>query len=731
MRYIRNLTDSATFPGKPWEFTDISRVPENCLGPEGKKVRHEWILNPQTDFHCYSLAEGINYNARISTGGKDDDGNPPAGCWGIPADYDYPLTDAEISAGIARMDIQPNWRETTLSGNCRLLWLFPEFVRFPSRAFAKFFLEHITELLPIKQLAGLDEGALHAIERHFTNGCKWQQLSPNTVPLARLRGFLVELSAKFDWKGPEFGAVIPLEIVSEQLRQKFPTFASWPGNFELGAMGPSFWVAGSESAKSAIVRETGIQTFANHASKGFFSWAELIGADFCNKFKTEQMGKAVEGIYYDEKHYYSKNSAGIWCIDPKENIVGLLKSERGLSDQKRKGEHLTEVEKALAFIQRNQRVKTAASFAFFPEGITKILDNTVLNTHTRQALPPAAEPAVWGPTGKFPFISQFLDTLFTTPDQLPFFLSWSSYFYKACHVRSPRSGHAVFIAGGTNVGKTFLTRGIIGGLVGGFAEPNDFLLGTDSFNGELCDCALWTVDDGSMSLDVKSHRRYSEMVKRVVANPSMRCNNKFVKASIVAWLGRLMVTLNTDPKSVQQIPDTDLSLLEKIMIFRAVEKAMVKFLPKEQMEEMLARELPHLARFLLDYQIPPQCLADDPRFMVREFHEPTLISTANQSSPTGTFAEILVEWQSQYFGTQNPFQTEWKGSSFHLYRDMSSCPELQDAMKAFPAKTVAQLLVSLAAKKTFDISVEGSEISRVFTIRRDQKMFPIPERRNV
>src|SRR6185503_1154883 len=415
---LRNLSSIDTAPCKPWEFTALDRVPSNCLGKEGKKARTDWMTNPKTDFCAYSPFEGINPNLRVRAPGPDGEGNPARVMHGLSIDIDFPLAEAEILAGIERMspDLRPNWRETTLSGNCRLVWLFAEPVGIPSHEFAVQFLKSLEAVIPFRNLAGIDYPAPITPEKYYTNGCRWQKINPHSFPHALLMGHLIKFSEKFNWKGDKDATLIPLDIVSAQLKEKFPRFSEWPGDFVDGSQGPSFWIDGSESPKSAIVRVSGMQSMAAHRAKPFYFWPELIGVEFCNRYKTEQIGKATDGIYYDEKHYYSLNDAGVWCSDPKENIIGLLKTERGLSDLKRKGENTSEIERALVHIQRRNRVRVAAPFAFFPAGRTTLLGESVLNTHTRKAMTPAEKP------GEFPFLDKFLRTLFDPAEQYEFFI---------------------------------------------------------------------------------------------------------------------------------------------------------------------------------------------------------------------------------------------------------------------------------------------------------------------
>jgi len=724
MFYLKNLSSVSVEPCKPWQFTKFDLVPSDCLGKEGKKNRHDWATAPKTEFNCYSTFEGVQSTLRIRAPRTGDEGNPPAFMHGLSVDYDFNLSEPEIAAGLERIqpDLRPQYRETTLSNNLRLVWVFAEPIPIVSHSFAIFFLKSIDGVIPFRNLAGIDEGALLAPERYYTNGCRWTKINPHPFPHALLAGHWLKICEKFDWRGPEFGPTIPMEVVIPNLASKYSRFAEWDTDFVEGSQGPSFWIDGSKSPKSAIVRAGGISTFAAHAGKAYWSWSELIGADVVSRYQTEKTGKASDGIYYDEKHYYSKNSAGIWCIDPKENVVLYLRQERGLSDTRKKGELTSEVESALVHIQRRNRIKTAAPFSFYPEGIINLLGESVLNTHTRKALAPAPQ------SGPFPFIETHLKTLFNPPEQLDYFLSWLAYFYRACHARSPRSGQAVFLAGGTNVGKTFLSRAIVGGLVGGFGEAQPFLLGEDNFNSELFDHALWAIDDGSVAANFVVHKKFSEGIKRVVANPSIRCNGKYLKANTVAWQGRIFVTLNLDPESRRIIPDTDLSLREKIMIFRAHETPQVKFLVADEMMDMLKRELPFFARFLMDWAIPPHCLADDPRFGVRSYLEKSLLDSANRSSVSGAFSEILEEWLRSFFMEQSPESDRWEGTSLQLYKAIQLDHSLVEAMRPFNVQSVGNMMLNLISKSVFKIQVSGDENRRLFTILRDDVRFPRPKK---
>lgn len=716
MFFLKNLASTEVHSGLPWIDTPHDSVPPRAI--TDKSYRTQWMTAPSTNYPAYSLIEGTNAKLRLKgPSATNEDGNAPHALHGIVADYDLKLGQAEIDAGLARMNFKPTWLETSLSGNLRALWIFEKPVLLHSYAYTVHLLKRICDFLPLKSMPGLDEPALFSPDRYYTTGLVWTETGAGPVSDALVRNFLVEISSKFEWSSAENGPVVPLEVIAAECAKRFPRFKTWPGKFELGSSGPSFWIDGSVSSNSAIVRETGISTFSAHATKPFYNWSELIGAELVNQFKAKQLGEAVTDIFYDEKNYYSKMADGSWAIDPAANIALLLKVGRGLSDRTRKGENSSEVDQALLYIQRNQRVRTAASFAFYPEGVGVWNGEKILNTHHTKALAPAPSPATWGPDGQFPWISKFLDTLFLPADQLPFFLSWLKFFYTSCYARVPRAGTCLFICGGVSVGKTFLNRCIIAGLVSGFAECNDYFMGSDNFNAEIFDKALWCVDDATMGGDAKSHRLFSNMIKRAVANPSFKLNGKYLKGVTVRWSGRVIVTANIDTESLRLLPDLDASVREKICLLKTVPESLGHFVSAPMMEDIVTRELPYFARFLLDMEYPAHTLSVDPRFFISPYHEATLTTSANQSSNSSAFSEILEDFLSEFF-IREPGADFWEGTSLALHKQLLAEPAYEQILRPYTSQTMGRLLSGLIGKGIFDISDGEGTFSRTFKIGR-------------
>lgn len=725
MPYLTRLSTLSTSPGNPWEFQPLLPIPDNVRGKSNKKERDRWINDPGTDHNVYSLVVGVNPGQRVSAPSKLSEGNPPRELLGFCADYDAPVSEEALKEGLANLGRhQPNYFERTLSGNARLLWLFDKPVSVPGYQFTKEFFVFVQGKIRFDLVAPcLDKGAFEAPERYYTNACDWFVVQPTPMPSALVVGWLQEFSTKFKWAGAEFNEVgIPLPDIAAELAQKFPRFSEWTGPFEEGAQGPTFWVDGSTSPKSAIVRATGMQTFADHAGKPFFHWVDLLGTQFLDRTKAVNLGAAVDNIFFDGRSYFRQLPSGVYRPFDRSDLSQHLKVTRKLSPKPDKA-GTSQIDSALQFIQDHGNVVGAAPFAFRPHGRFFLNGEPVLNTHSRRVLTPAEKATKWGDEGEFPWLSKFLTGFFDPTEQLEFFLAWLARFYATSHALDPRSGHNIFIAGDQNTGKTLLSRRIIGGLMNGSVEATDFLMGADKFGSELFDSAVWTIDDGTAAADRSGHKRFSDAVKRMAANPTHRYHAKFRVPLMVQWQGRVIVTCNRDEESIQMLPDLSLTLLDKIMLFRAADKAAVRFPEQAEMDRILERELPWFARFLLDYVTPEHLVSPDTRFGVRCHHDESLVIVANQSSRSAVLTEVLMDWKDDYF-EGNKGCHKWEGTAYQLHKAILMNPASAQATKSMTSESLARGLVTLKTKgdKTIECRQDGPV--RVFTIHRENSEQP-------
>ena len=713
---LRNLSSSEVTPCTPWEFPaeNLAKVPPDCFAD--KKARDKWATTPTTEHQMYSCIQGVNPNLRVNS--KE---NPPFSMASFAPDVDCKLSRAELDGALARMgDRKPNFLETTLSGNYRLVYVFEVPLNFLSDPdYATFLLENLHELIPYRQCPGVDEGAVTAASRYYTNGCRWEKIHDKPFPADLLIGWEMTISKKYNWGGVKDAVRMPLEIVGPLLKEKYPRFAAeWTDDFKEDSMGPTFWESESLSPKSAIVRATGIHSFAKHAEHHkFMSWADFFGAQFVAEFQLKQMGKAVEGVYYDGKQFIRKQAAGQWIFGGSDDLSRHLRVERGLSDRRPKGKSASQVDEAITYIQNKALIESAGSFSFYSKGIMDYNGKTFLNIHNRDVLAPAPGPQKWG--DKFPFIAKFYDGWLTSGEALESYVSHLAYAYRGAFDRCPQPGQVTFFVGPPGCGKTLNTRQIVGKLFNGFAECQDWIMGRDQFNSELFEVYIWAIDDNMMGLDPKSHRIFTEMLKRACANQSFRSNEKFRKAGLIDWAGRIYGSCNDDAESLRGIPEIGMSNLDKLNLYRcqSIRSDGFAFPERAELTRVLTRELPYFGRFLLEYEIPARRLGADKRYGPVHYHDPSIVTEANQSSQAAGIGEQVDEWMRQYFVEKHPDKDCWSGTAYQLYKSMAIDCHMVEAMGRTTAETLSKMLPVLA-QKGFDIKINGNEHRRLFTICR-------------
>lgn len=665
MRYLDNLRGVGTTKGDPWDFQ--GEIPEEAR--TNKKKRDTWITGVTTRHCVYSAWEGVNTDQRISTPKGAEEGNEPRMLYGLVADYDAQADADDIANGLKRLKAyKPNWTSTSLSGNCHAVWLFETPLIVPNRRWAVAFLEYVAAEMKLDTfLAGFDRAAFLKPERYYTNSCDWSLVHGKRMEKALIQGWAVQVGRRFDWS--QEGVSIPLDEIEKELQIQHPNF-EWPGPFEEGTQGPTFWVAGSQSPKSATVRATGMQTFSAHATRAFYPWADLVGATFVRQYTTKQMGNAVEGIYYltGDRRYIRQIPTGQWIWESADDIKGYLLCNRGLTADRKKGQ-ASEADLAIDHVKNYQAIDTAVPRAFQAPGMQWVNGKRVLNTFTGKALTPADGQATWGPDGGFPWLSAYLETIFPG-EQLDYIRSWMHRLYTGCLNVKLESNHTLFIAGPPGVGKTFFSNAVVSRMVGGFADAQDFLTNGAAFNSQLFECALWCVDDSTPTTNAYAHRRYSSMLKKVAANQSLQTHEKFKTPGMTNWQGGVVVTCNHDPESIRMIPGLDGSILDKLSLLRTCDAGQgVKFPGKAEVTELLDRELPALCAYLRDFTIPGG-LRDDARYGIKPYHHTELVATAEQSSHDATFSQALEFWREAYFTGPHKQEAHWSGNAYAFYTEL-------------------------------------------------------------
>jgi len=604
------------------------------------------------------------------------------------------------------------WIERSLGGNVRLVWTFPRPVMVETYDFCVFFLEQCRKWLSLDLLPGLDEGALTDPNRLLCNGGEWISTGHGDVPAAKLQSFFVKCAREF--KMGAVDVVIPLDTVEAALKVKYSNF-SWPGPFEAETQGPSFWIEGSESPLSAILKKEGMFTFSAHATKAFYSWAELLGNEFVKDFSDNAMTKATEDVWWDGRHFWRK-VGGIYVSCEGTEMTNVFKVDCKLSSKPGK-EGVSMLDQALNHIYTHNRIFGSAPFVFQQPGLIYFMGKRRLNTWSNLVKKPADEWTPWGAEGKFAPLCAMLEALFDPPEQLWYWLAWWKYFYMSGLSLTPRPGQNCFLCGGAGTGKTFTNRELVGWSVGGFADAASYLVRGGSFNSHLFEAALWALDDDTPSGDQEI---LHAMLKKTAANQTSPHNKKFEVDCMVAWSGRVIVTTNLDFISTKMLGPMDNTSMDKTSIFRCAAKTKFQFPPWGEMTRIRDDCMPYLLRWLVDWEVPAH-IARDPRFGFASYHESSLLDQTRQASKAAPFKELLIEALNTYF-EMNPTEDAFRGTVTQVIKLITSNPLNDYVVRSLRMEQTARYLEMIQREGLFRCAVEtGENKMRIWVFYRTPK----------
>jgi hypothetical protein len=655
---IRNLRVSDVTEREPWKL-DL-KLPKFGSASEYKA----WTNNVHTDHCAYSLISGLDPARRLNA-----KTNEPLKVHGFVADYDAaPYTQEEIQHFVTRTRnsaYPASYYNLSYRGGVHAVWFLEEPIVVDPK-FLKAFLRHAAKELGLNDLLrGWDREAFADPYKYYQYGRPgtWQHISDKPISYADALLWAYDVSRV----GGDFsnrGVEIPLDKVYDALKEKWPSEITFSkAEFSEGMRCNRFW-AGAKNMSAAIVRTTGIQAFSGE--QPFLTWGELLGPGFVRKFRSEQIGESIKNFYYDGKTFWEKNSQGCFVAQTREDVRLRLKVEYGFSPQVPKGETHSPLDRATHAVVTSKRVATAQPFLYRREELIYKAGSRLPSLNTARVRPLGFSdtgPQEWGEN--FPFIAELLQTQFGDT-QLPYWLAWLHHAYRGAIDGFPRRGHVVFVAGGSNSGKTLVSYRILAPLFGGGADAVNYVVGKGDHHDHMFDVGFWWIDDATVVSSGPTHAKFTAMVKATAANPSFAVNPKFYKTFQTEWLGRLYITLNDDPQSIRMLPDLDCNTKDKVMLFRA--EGRMTF-PKDT-ESRIERELPFFARYIYDYDIPRGAVGDT-RFGVKPYWHPTLVEIASANSTTAPIVEAIELWRNEFFSEAGG-DMEWRGRCAELLNELSN-----------------------------------------------------------
>lgn len=663
---LRNLRDQVTFEiEKPWEDWDKFPIPPEVVKDHDAMVK--WRMSPKTQFAFISGIAGVDSRARVTKDTKENElSNPPRYLHAVVADYDAACRDVDIRNILDKPPTDeyfPNYIcDTYRPGHKRLIWVLEKPLLLTGHygsalAFGKYLMR---QLKMRAWLPGFDEDCVKP-GQYFSIGRNWEEIQPMPLPHHIMCQWASVSDATVSYT-PNALAPPPIEDIAELVADRFP--GRWDGAFEIGRRGTVFFNSDSTNPTSAVVFAEGMRTFST-GTKGFYTWEEIFGQKAIDSIRGDTQGIWRERVIWAKDHnkyWVYMEHTDEWIPMNKDTITNFLACKALMDDRRPKGGGRSQLDQFLADVTTYHSVDEALPFIFHPQGRMLYNGDWYLNISKLRVLPPA--PPLTGENEDFhtagpkafPWLHGFLTGFFCpvrfrpsyVPNSVPlgeiqlwFMLAWLHRFYKSAYRQKPLPGQAVVIGGPPGRGKGLLTSGILSKLMGGSSDSAAFLVNEEQWTSEILRKPIMTVDDDTTGDDVRNHRKFTTKLKKIIANAQAVYNKKFGTNGRVKWLGRVTITCNLDPDSLRILPDLNQGNADKIMLFQAGEGK-----PLEDMntlDEVIDRELPHFARWLLEWTVPKWLLAGDERFWVRPYHHETMLEAATEQGSAVNMLEMLRE----------------------------------------------------------------------------------------
>lgn len=665
---------------------------------EGDKVAYnKWCSELSTQHSFLSMFEGLSPGMRVSW-----EHNPPVRMHGVHVDYDYDMDD-DIMALIERdppSEFKPTWVSKSRNGRCRLTWDFdvPGNIM-NAKHWTNLKRRLNAELALFKWHRKMDAPAFADAARYFEHGTDWRRTSVGKpIPQGIVSPWFFQEALNCSSGLKEYNYEIPIEDVAAEVHRRFP--GRWVGDFKLGALGVRFWDPSADAAKGAWVRKDGMYCFTGESR--FLPWVEIFGKEFMSQYSMKAMDDLLETYAYDGRQFWSPNSEGDWMSHKKDDVTQTLRV-MGFRSSRKEG-LASEIDKVEHTLKIERRVIGALPFLYKPSGRLKYKGEWFINV-CRTAISQPGAPLVadghpeWADGATFfPFIHKLITNLFVPgPDddrkQLYSFLAWLKTFYTSAYFQKPCQGHAVFIAGPTGVGKSLLLKQVLDPLFGGCEDAIQHLAHGDIYTERLARSPIMAVDDSQGISDLKTHARFSAMMKKYVADPHIVCNEKYKSAGTVPWPGRLIVLCNVDAESLRILPNMNISMRDKVCLFRTSSNR-IPFSSEEENNQRCANDLPNFARFLLDWVIPVDMTGEGVRFGFHVYHHPDLLVESQQQGHS-TIIEILLSYLDEY-KKRFPDRLRWVGTAATLHGELST--HNPGIMREINCKALGNHLANLGAQ---------------------------------
>jgi len=696
---LKNLASSVcTITEEPWVIAESLEKPSLA----DKQAYTKWVKAITTQGAFISTYEGLTNTVRV-----DANNNEPFKCHGLIADYDAPLPGdldqvIENFKTKPRGEFLPQWIHRTFSDQARVIWLFEEPLLCTNNNHWKQFLTVAAKELGLRKwLAGFDEQAFFQRAEYYEIGSEWKQVDADgRIPKDLCQLWMLRAAEKVnisDHAATDYE--IPIEDIEKEVHERYP--GRWTGPFTIGARGVRFWDKDADNMTAAVVAEQGMICFTG--MHPFMSWKQIFGKKFVDGYEADKYGSIINRCAFDGKRFYYllDEDTNKWKALAKDDFNQFLRVKGFSSSRGRRDTH-SETDKIEQSIKLYREVKDAKPILFHKPGLIRLEndDNWYLNLCNQRPLEPTApfencekfkSGAEW-----FPTIYGILNTMFDQKEALQHMLAWLQHFYVNSYRMRPKQGQLLVLAGHAGKGKTLFVRRIVAALMNSREmDASSYLVYNDKFTGKLAEAPVWSIDDNPAVGDINQLRQFTERVKKYVATASLRVEDKYEKSTQLPHFGRIILTCNTDPQSLQILPSMDKSTRDKISLFRA-SPMQFDYIDSEELEAAIAAELPFFARHLMEWEVPKHLT--NVRFGVDPWHDDELMMESHYQTH-GAIMEVILDFLETYV-TINKDKTYWAGTALDLARQLAV--DNDNMPREFSAKSIGSRLGSMLSKGNYN-----------------------------
>lgn len=375
-------------------------------------------------------------------------------------------------------------------------------------------------------------------------------------------------------------------------------------------------------------------------------------------------------IYYDAqtREYLITNARGFRITQTEWQLRKRL-AKNGFSGACRKGAELSEIDRALIWIQDFRSVTYYGRLAGRREGYFELYGNRVLVTESPKLVDPVP--------GKFPIIDAFFSGLLRDGDrehgetQWSVFMGWLQTSIHALRLGQIQQAQAVAIAGPTGCGKSLAQLLITEALGGRCAKAAPFMMGRTDFNGELFEAEHLMLEDEFMLTSTRDRLRLGASIKTMTVSTKVaHCHRKHRQAINLPVWWRVTISVNDDPEALMVLPPLDEHVADKITLLRASRFDMP--MPtgtteeKEAFWNAMVAELPAFIHWLLNVFEIPEELRDPRRYVVKTWHHPIVREALECLSPEVELLELIDRAEVCRSG-------EWCGTAAELETQLTDC----------------------------------------------------------